>query len=54
MMKKIEMIPDWFLHDHECHFCGTQVSVKYFLLRSGIQVPCCNKCMLIHWNEELR
>ena len=44
---KFNIIPKWSEKNLECHFCGTNKSVKYEANVSDNKVHVCNKCVLI-------
>ena len=41
------LIPNWSKKNLECHFCGTNKSVKYEMDVDGKKIYSCNKCVLI-------
>ena len=43
---KIYLIPEWNKKNLECHFCGTNKSVKYEANVSDNKVCVCNRCAL--------
>ena len=57
----MNIIPDWRNKNLQCYFCGETRSVKYTMKikthpdNLKIREVCvCNKCALIHNNEEIK
>lgn len=50
-------IENWQDKHLYCSFCGTDKSVKYMLTVNAnnrkASICCCNKCALLHENEEV-